>query len=379
MQQIDTASSRRTFIRHAATGTAAGTALMLAAPSVQAATAAARKRPYRENHRVDLHAHYLSPEYVKALHGAGIFLIGGIPIPDWSPKLALEFMDQHGIALQMLSVSDPGVAFLPDAQAVSLARACNDYAHGVVAKHPKRFGAFAVVPLHDVAAARAEVKHALGTLKLDGVGLLSSSQGRYLGDPAFRPLLADLNRRKAWVFVHPTAVAADDKPTYSIPDFIAEYPFDTTRTIISLLFNGAFQRYPNIRWHFAHGGGTVPMLRLRLSALAASAKQFGAALGLPSGSKNLNAKSAERSLKLVSYDTALVAETPALEAVSSMAGVDRMLFGSDWPFASRLYSPKKKDPQPGLSKVFSAHERHRIERLNARTHFSRARRATPKS
>lgn len=184
-------------------------------------------------------------------------------------------MDGHGIAVQMLSISDPRVSFLAAAAQAPMAARVNDYVAGVVKAHPHRFGAFAVIPLADVSAARAEADRALTKLRLDGVGLLSSYDGKYLGDPQFDALLATLNRHRAWVLVHPTHLAAAGTPSYSIPAFVAEYPFDTTRTIISLLFNGVFERYPNIRWQFAHGGGTVAMLRARLAAVTAGAKELG--------------------------------------------------------------------------------------------------------
>ena len=157
----------------------------------------------RGPHRIDVHAHYLAPAYKQALQEAEMWLIGGIPVPDWTPELALEFMDAHGIAVQMLSVSDPGVEFVDHERAPALARECNDYAAAVVHEHPGRFGAFAVLPMSDVEQARAETVRALDDLRLDGVGLLSSYDGRYPGDPAFEPLLSELNRRHAWVMVHP--------------------------------------------------------------------------------------------------------------------------------------------------------------------------------
>jgi predicted TIM-barrel fold metal-dependent hydrolase len=341
--------------------------------------AAAKKKGYDESARVDVHAHHLVPSYRAALTAAGITAIGGIPIPDWSPELAIKFMDLHGIAVQFLSVSDPGVSFVADdAAANALARQTNTDAAAVVKAHPKRFGAFAVVNLRDPAGAAAEVTYALDTLKLDGIGLLSSAAGRYLGDPADAPLLAELDRRKAWVFVHPTAVAADDMPSYAIPNFIAEYPFDTTRAFISLLFNGAFVKYPHIRWHFGHAGGTVPMLRARLVALADSAKQFGPLLGLPAGASVLTASSPTKALKKSFYDTALVADPPALEAAVAMADTGQILFGSDWPFASRLYTDKVKDPAPALSEVFTNDVRTDIDRRNARGQLPRAAKLVPK-
>ncbi len=367
------ASSRRRFLASATTVTA-GVAL-----SPQIAAAAERRRPYRESKRVDMHAHHLAPDYLAALHGAGIYSGGGLPFPEWSPELAIEFMDSYGIALQMISTSDPGVDFLTDpAQAAQIARDTNDWLAELMAQYPKRFGGLGVVSLQDPDAARAEAARCLDELHLDGLGLLASSKGRYLGDPAFDGLHSALNDRGAWVFVHPVGVGADDKPSYSVPDFVAEFPFETTRTIASLLFNGVFARYRNIRWHFAHGGGTIPMHRARLRVLAANSELAVAALGLPSGSKGLTAESPIRALRRSFFDTALIADPPPLEAVRAMTKVDGMVFGTDWPFSSRTFT-EPGDPAPALSKVFDNGDRRAIDRLNALREFRRLRKFIPKS
>jgi len=323
-----------------------------------------------EPHRIDVHAHHIAPAYRQALNDAEMWMIGGLPVAEWSPELALAFMDAHGIQTQILSVSDPGVEFVAAEKRLELARACNDYAASVRDEHPSRFGAFAVVPLSDPQAALGEAVRALEELHLDGIGLLSSSEGRYLGDPAFEPLIAELDRRGAWVFVHPTAVGSTDKPSYQIPDFVAEFPFDTTRTIISLIFNGMFDRHRNLRWQFAHGGGTVPMLHLRLTALGAGAKDLGPLIGLPEGSSILTVESVARALSSAFYDTALIFDEPGLAAVSAMAGAERLLFGSDWPFAARLY-PDDGDPQPALARAFDAGLRQQIERDTALSQLPR--------
>jgi len=367
------ATSRRAFL-----GAAAATAAAAGLGDAAATAAPTRRATYRERHRVDLHGHSLVPAYRAALAAAGITAFHRIPVPEWSPELALEFMGQHDIAFQFLSVSDPGVSFLPDdAAANALAREVNLQNATVVKAHPRRFGTFAVVNLRDVAAATAEATYCLDTLKVDGVGLLTGSGGRYLGDPAFAPLLSALNARGAWVMVHPTQPLADDKPDYAMPDFVAEYPFETTRAIVSLMFNGAFTRWPKIRWHFAHGGGCIPMIRSRLTVLAANAKPFGAALGLPDGSRTLTEGAPDRILRRLHYDVALIADPPELEAVSALAGPRRMLFGSDWPFAARAFDPTVRDPAPALGTVFSTADRHRIERTNARDVFPRLRKIVP--
>jgi 6-methylsalicylate decarboxylase len=323
--------------------------------------------------RIDVHAHYLGPAYVEALHARDTYLIGGIPIPGWSPELALEFMDDHGIEFQMLSVSDPGVGFLEGDRAIALARACNEYVADVIRERPERFGAFAVLPLPDVEAARAEVAYCLDELGHSGIGLLSSYGGTYLGDEALEPLLADLDQRGSWVMVHPTAVDRDARPEFPLPEFVAEYPFDTTRTALSLLLNSSLKRFPRIRWQLAHGGGVLPMLRARLEALCAGVEQLGQVavdgLGLPERAAALKAGDAADAIAAFFYDTALIADPPALEALRACAPSGQLMFGSDWPFAARMY-PRPGDPQPALAAVFDTHVNEAILRNNAEAQFS---------
>lgn len=369
-------TTRRDFVGGAL---AVGAGAVVASHLPETASAAVQEA-YSENQRIDLHAHHIPVNYRAALTADGITFIGGIPIPTWSPQEAIAFMDRFGIQLQMLSVSDPGVSFRSGQAAADLARETNEAAAQAVDDFPRRFGAFAVLPPPtDLAAARAEVTYALDTLDHDGVGLLSSYDGKYLGDPAFDQLLADLNQRRCWVFVHPTAVSDNDRPSYQIPNFIAEYPFDTTRAFISLLFNGSFKRYPNIRWQFAHGGGTVPMLQFRLETLAHFAQAVGVPLGLPAGALTLEEDDATRALERAFYDTALVSSAPvvrvssqaAMEAVRELTSDEHIVFGSDFPFAGNVYTGGSGDPQPDLGVSFDNPDRHRVDRANAVREFPR--------
>ncbi len=157
-------------------------------------------------------------------------LFPGVDYPAWDVQTTLAMMDRQGIATAIVSISEPGVYFGNVALARDLARQINEFSARLVADHPQRFGAFAVLPLPDGNAALRELEYALDTLKLDGIGLLTNYRGTYLGDDALDALFAELNRRQVVAFIHPSTPPSKDQPTFGLPPSLYEFTFDTTRT-----------------------------------------------------------------------------------------------------------------------------------------------------
>jgi len=185
-------------------------------------------------HRIDVHHHICPPDYRAMLRRIGVQQEGGVPVPRWHAEHALAVMDRQGIATAIASISAPGVYFGDLGLARELARLCNEFTADLITAHPHRFGGFAVLPLPDVNAALEEVGHALDVLHLDGVIVLTSVDGQYLGDPLFDPLLAELHRRRVPTFIHPnTPQPSGTKP--SLPSSMVDYPFDTSKAVANLL------------------------------------------------------------------------------------------------------------------------------------------------
>ncbi len=166
-----------------------------------------------------------------------------------------------------------------------------------------------------------EIGHALDDLKAEGIGLLTSYGDRYPGEPEFAPVFDELDRRGAVVYFHPTnAPCSQCQP--EIPPATLDFPFDTTRAIVSLLFGGTFARCRNIRFIFSHAGGTAPYLAERIARLAVRA-EFKE--NVPNG--------VIAELRRLYYDTALSANWQALRSLFELVTPDKVLFGSDYPFA----------------------------------------------
>ena len=271
---------------------------------------------------IDVHAHLIPPFYREALiaAGRGPSISGGFPA--WSPEEALRQMDENGIAAAILSVSQPGVHFGDDQAARDLARRFNDYMARLSAGHAGRLGAFAVLPLPDVAGALAEIDYALEVLKLDGIGVLASYGEQFLGDDGFDPLLERLNAAEAVVFVHPNLHPGSRALTLNVPAWTVEYPFDTTRAVVNLVLSGKRRRYAKIRFILAHAGGTIPFLAWRIAAAPQIDRRYAA----------LSSEEIRADLRSFWYETAQSPGPETFGALRFVAAPERILFGSDWPY-----------------------------------------------
>jgi aminocarboxymuconate-semialdehyde decarboxylase len=270
-------------------------------------------------HRIDVHQHVVPPFYADALptHGGDP---SGTVIPVWTPQTAIDFMDSQQIVTGILSLTAPSVAAWDKAGRRDMARRVNDYTADLVTKQPKRFGNFATLTLPDVDGALLELDYAFDSLKADGVILLSNYGGLYLGDPAFEPLWAELDRRAAVVFIHPGQPPMATAAGVAGP--LADYPFDTTRAAIQLVLNGVVDRYRNVRIILAHAGGFLPYASHRIAELSPVFR------GDAPEPADILAK-----FQRFFFDTALSGSAAALPTLQAFAKPDRILFGSDYPYA----------------------------------------------
>jgi predicted TIM-barrel fold metal-dependent hydrolase len=215
---------------------------------------------------VDVHHHIMEPKFLE-LQQMRIAASGyaGAELQKWTPSWSIEEMDKVGADVSMLSISTPGSWTGNVEQSRKLARSINDYKAQIVRDHPKRFGFFATIPLPDVEGCLKEIEYAFGTLKADGVCLLTNYDGRYPGDPAFAPVYDELNRRKAVVYSHAAAAPCVFNIQPSVPPAILEFMFDNTRAIVSLLQSGTFTRCPDINFIFSHCGGALAGMAGRIA------------------------------------------------------------------------------------------------------------------
>jgi predicted TIM-barrel fold metal-dependent hydrolase len=243
----------------------------------------------------------------------------------WSVERSLELMELGGIETAIVSTPTPNHPIGDIAEVSRLCRSCNELAAQAMRDHPGRFGMFAsllLLPGMDMDAALREIEYCLDVLGADGVALRSNYEGRHLGDPSFDPLWQALDRRGCVVHVHPGALPG----SAGIPGVSAstlEYPFDTTRAIVSLLASGTTLRFPRLRFIFSHAGGTMPYLAGRVAAFSEGNPRF----------RQQGPQGALPALRGFYYDITDSVNPYTFRALLELVPENRLLFGSDIPFA----------------------------------------------
>ena len=345
-------ASRRGFL--------AGAAAFGAAAALPAGKAEAQPAPAK---LIDTHHHFYPPAYQKAwadwedqrkIPHLGVQLA-------WTKEQDLEAMDKNAITTSVLSLaSTPGVWFDGGAEkARDMARLCCDFAAEMVRDKPGRYALFAPLSMLDIDATLKEIEYALDTLKADGINLQTNYGDKWLGDPLYQPVLAELNRRKATIFVHPLVASCCGRLSVGTFPAVIEVPHDTTRTVVSLLLHGRFLQYRDINWIFSHGGGTIPFLAGRIEAF------YDQKARAPNG---FAPDGIEAEFRRLYYDTANATHPAAMAALTKLVATSQITYGTDYPYfpLDQIANLQKLNLSPAdLGAIASGNAARLLPRLSA--------------
>jgi predicted TIM-barrel fold metal-dependent hydrolase len=282
---------------------------------------------------IDVHHHYVPRFYrdlvADEMHSAlpgGAKGGGALPIPDWELGSALEKMDMLGIRTGMLSVAGPGRIRSDAGQTAALCRQLNEFGAQLVRDRPQRFGLFASLPLVDIDSALEEIEYSLDVLGADGICLPSNYGGEYLGSSRLRPVFSELDRRAAIAFVHPEL----PKQFPMVEPFgpgVLEFPFDTTRAMLSLISAGVPQTFCRLRFLLSHAGGALPYM---LGRIAVFSNEDWTRV-LPPGSAG-GSEAIRSILAQFYYDLCNKVDAATVAALAAICDESHLMFGTDMPF-----------------------------------------------
>lgn len=278
--------------------------------------------------RIDVHAHLWTDEYLDLVESYGNTVVSashrgqGAGASDAELEARFALMDATGIDRQVLSVTPSAPHFADRNHAVDAARHANDSYAEMIERHPRRFAAFAAVPLPHIDAALAEVARGLDELAMAGAAITTDVLGTSLADPSLDPFYAELDRRGTALYIHPSGCAARTP-------LIAEHgmrwmvgaPVEDTLAAAHLILAGIPSRYPNIKIIISHLGGALPMLLQRMD------NQYG---WESPGAPEKPSVAARR----LYYDTVGHGHVPAIRAAAESLGADRLVLGTDFPYQS---------------------------------------------
>jgi predicted TIM-barrel fold metal-dependent hydrolase len=272
---------------------------------------------------IDVHHHIAPRAYINAIGPEN--LVNSYPgsrlaAYDWTPAMAVEMMDAGGTATAITSLySAHHLADHPDRR--RLAREANEFAADMKRDYPGRFGSFAALPMPDIDGCLREIEYAIDVLKADGVYMVTSYNGKWLGNAAFAPIWQEMNRRGLTLYTHPTVPTFAEDLIKGIPDTAIEINTDTTRSIADVIFSGTSGRSPNVNVIWSHGGGTLTHIIERFTRLALR-PQFAA----------LMPKGFMHEVQRFYYDIAQVAHPVPMAAMKTLYPLSHILFGTDYTF-----------------------------------------------
>jgi len=274
---------------------------------------------------VDVHSHLLTPEYIANLERHNALMDEGFPLPKYDAETHLKWMDEAGVRVSVLTMAAPQPSFGDAAENAAVIRRVNETAATLKREHSGRFLFCAALPQLDVKAAIAEVEYAFDVLRADGVKLATNVGGQYLGSPELEPLMDALDTRKAVVILHPhRPEPVSWEVMGQTPLAMQEYLSETTRTVCNMISRNVLARHPNIRLVVPHCGAYLPLALPRMKALAPVMKANGLVGDIDF----------EANLRGLYYDLAGAPLPDTLRALLTIATPDRLLYGSDFPYAA---------------------------------------------
>jgi len=273
--------------------------------------------------RIDVHHHFLPTRYIEWLSSKGIAEESGRKggFPEWTPEKSLSLMDATGIQKAIVSISTPGISLTADpsgySEMQSVARMVNEEGSRLAAQYPDRFGFFATLPMPDIHGSVQEACFAIDNLGAEGVILMANYHGSYIGDSSNKPLLHELNKRRAIILIHPSELPA--LPAPDVPPYATDFLLDTSRAAYRFVVNGLIQEFSDLKIILAHAGGFIPFAAYRIAASVS----FQTGRPLPEVIQDF---------QRFYFDTALSSSPSSLPSLLAFSKSDHIVYGSDFPF-----------------------------------------------
>lgn len=247
--------------------------------------------------------------------------------------LRIQEMDAAGIDVQVLSLTSPGVQQMEAAEAVAIAREQNDYLADRVRHYPDRLAGFAALPTPVPHEAAEELERTVSEYGFKGAAIMGHTQGRYLDDEFFWPILESAAALEVPIYIHPTpppqkVIEASYTGNYA-PNVTVllstrawGWHIETGIHSLRLVASGVFDRYPDLQILIGHLGEAIPFMLSRIDQR------------LPRDQTHLERSTGAYFRENFSYTFSGFNYLPAFLDLLLQVGVERILFSADYPYSS---------------------------------------------
>jgi predicted TIM-barrel fold metal-dependent hydrolase len=309
--------NRRQLLKSSLATLGASSYLLSAAASASAAKDSAAK--------IDIHAHYFPTEYLDRLDRYGSKVTATARRLSVSNQEArnldarFKMMERGGIAMQVISCSNVFPYFDSEGNSVDAAHLANDLYADLIHKYPGKFAAFGCTPLPHIDASRKEIARALDDLHMSGITVATFVLGKSIADPMFEPVFAELNRRKAVVFIHPTGGGGGSQWLDSTKlVWPIGAPLEDALILMQFVQQDFPRKFPDMKVIIPHLGGFAPFLMTRFDQFRDQYMD-----------KSLAAPSAQS--KYFWFDT-VNGNPAALRCACETFGTGKIMLGTDFPY-----------------------------------------------
>lgn len=241
----------------------------------------------------------------------------------------LEIMDEHGVDMQVLSLTAPGVQMFDRDTAADLAAEANDLLATQIARHPKRFAGLASFAPQDPAAAAREIERARTQLKLHGLVVNSHTNNEWYDQEKYFPIFEAAQEHDAAIYIHPRAPRWDMAggfDTFGMENALWGYGVEVSTHCLRLIFSGLFDRFPKLKIVIGHMGEAIPFWLWRIDYMHANS-------AVKSGVAPKLALTPSEYFKRNFWITTSGQENPlALKYSVDMLGADRVMWAIDYPY-----------------------------------------------
>jgi len=240
----------------------------------------------------------------------------------------LKTMDEYDVDMHLLALTSTGVQMMPADKAAEVAQIGNDRLHDAIQKYPDRFAGLATIPVQDPPRAIKEIERAITKLKLSGIMINSHTNGEYLSERKYWPILEAIADHKVPLYIHPRSpipLMAKAYRTDHLEHAIWGYQAETGLHGLRIITSGVLDHVPGLQIVLGHMGEGIPYWLYRLDFMHGRVK-------IPFDRPKLKLTPSEYFLRNFYITTSGMNWEPTLKFCIEVLGADRIMWAVDYPY-----------------------------------------------